>query len=101
MNVNWIQDKTAKNEFQLTGHAHEERQEESIELREIREALENCEVLEHYPDDPRGTSCLALGYSGERAIHIVCGRARNQWLLVITVYLPKLPKWMDARTRAK
>ena len=91
----------SSNQFQLTEHAHKERQEEAIELREIKEALMTCELLEDYPHDPRGASCLVLGYSGEKPIHVVCGRARNEWLLVITVYIPKPPKWVDPRTRAK
>ena len=101
MKVDWIQEMAVKNQFQLTEHAHKERQEEAIELKQIRKVLTNCESLEDYRDDPRGASCLVLGYSGDRAIHIVCGKSKNQWLLVITVYIPKLPKWIDPRTRRK
>lgn len=97
--VGWIQERACRNEFQLTEHAHKERQEENIETGEIREALMNCEMLESYPEDPRGLNCLVLGYSGLRPIHVVCGRARNGWLLVITVYIPQPPKWVDPRTR--
>lgn len=99
--VGWIRERANKKEFQLTGHAHKERQEEIIETKEIREALVSCEILENYPDDPRGPSCLVLGYSGSRAIHVVCGRTKGDWLLVITVYIPRLPKWIKERKRAK
>ena len=79
MRVEWIREIAGKNQFQLIEHAHKERQEEAIELKEIKEALMSGEILEDYPSDPRGASCLVLGYSGEKPIHIICGRARNQW----------------------
>jgi len=66
---------------------------------EIREALINCEILENYPKDPKGPSCLVFGYAMGRPVHVVCGRAKNDWLLIITVYIPKPPKWIDPKTR--
>jgi len=99
IHIDWIIEKARKNEFQLSGHAHKERQEEDIYAWEIREALINCEILENYPKDPKGPSCLVLGYAAERLIHVVCGRGKNDWLLIITVYIPKPPKWLDPKTR--
>jgi hypothetical protein len=61
--------------------------------------LTGCEILKSYPKDPKGPSCLVLGYARERPIHIVCGKTKNNWLLVITVYIPIPPKWLDLRTR--
>ena len=37
--VGWIRERVDRNEFQLTGHAHKERQEEVIKTEEIRKAL--------------------------------------------------------------
>ena len=99
MDAEWIKERARRNEFQLSGHAHKERQEEAINTWEIRETLMECERLENYPNDPRGPSCVVLGYAEGRPIHIVCGRAKNDWLLIITVYTPKPPKWLDPRTR--
>ena len=59
------------------------------------------EILEDYPDDPRGPSCLVLGYVGERPLHIVCGYTPATWIRIITVYIPKPPKWTDERTRRR
>ena len=99
IHVDWIKEKARENEFQLSGHAHKERQEETIHTWEIREALINCEILENYPKDPKGPSCLVLGYAMGRPVHVVCRRAKNDWLLIITVYIPKPPKWIDPKTR--
>jgi len=38
------------------------RPERMISTTEIRSVLENGEVVEGYPEDPRGHSCLMLGY---------------------------------------
>jgi len=35
MKVDWIQEMAIKNQFQLTEHAHKERQEEAIELNKL------------------------------------------------------------------
>lgn len=76
-------------------------QEEEIETAQIREALLDAEILESYPEDPRGASCLALGFSKGQPIHVVCGRSKSDWLLIITVYIPREPKWRDPRTRRR
>ena len=69
-------------------------------MREAESALLRCEILENYPDDPRGESCLALGFATDQnPVHIVCGRNRSGHLILITVYIPRLPKWKDPYTR--
>jgi hypothetical protein len=71
-----------KREFQFTGHAHKERQEETIKAKEIRDALMKCEILEDYPDDPRGASCLVLGYS-EGSLPVSASSAARSTLLLM------------------
>ena len=99
--VEFIRDKSRRREFLITYHAHQERQAEGIGMAEIREALSRGEVLENYPDDPRGASCLVLGFAATRPLHIVCGRTKSDRLVVITVYRPQEPKWGDPRTRGR
>jgi len=45
IDVEWIKEKARKNEFELSGYAHKERQEETISTWEIQEALVKCEIL--------------------------------------------------------
>ena len=46
-----------------------------IEAEEIEEAIYNGTIIEPYPDDPRGASCLVLGFtSGDRPLHVICVR---------------------------
>jgi len=57
-----------------------------IYVREMEDALNICEIIENYPDDPRGKSCLVLGFSGEKPIHAVCTiKTDPEELLLITL----------------
>lgn len=94
-----IKTKIERNEFILSQHAHEERQAESINIDDIKTAALNGEIIESYPEDKRGVSCLLLGYSNVRPIHIVCGKAKTGWLKIITVYIPGPPKWITPKQR--
>ena len=40
---------------------------------EVERIVNTGEVIEEYPQDPRGPSCLLLGAGeGNRALHVVC-----------------------------
>lgn len=90
-------------EYELSIHAQRERLEEDPDVVQVEEALLNGEILEQYPDDPRGESCLVVGHVGGKPIHVVVGWARRSGgrpsLRIITVYVPQPPRWRDPRTR--
>ena len=100
MDIDVIKVKTRANEFLLSDHADHEAADESIDIAEIRQAILNGAILEEYADTGRGESCLIIGFANERPIHIVCGWRRDR-VLVITVYIPKPPKFIDPWTRGK
>ncbi len=58
-------------------------------------------LVEDYPEDPRGHSCLLLGYGdGDRPIHIVVA-PKDDYLAIITAYEPDLTQWsLDFMRRA-
>ena len=58
------------------------------------------EVIEDYPEDLRGHSCLILGFGqSNRPIHIVCA-PKNEYLAIITAYLPDSLQWsLDFKRR--
>jgi hypothetical protein len=94
-----IKSKIKFRQYFLSEHAQIERLEEDIDIIEIEEAILNSEIIEDYPEDKRGHSCLIAGYLSNKAIHVVCGVKQNN-LVIITVYLPKLPKWITPKQRA-
>lgn len=88
-----------RGDYELSLHADEERLNDYLAVEDIETVLQACEIVERYPEDPRGESCLVLGFSGNRPVHIVCGRTRQDKLFIITVYIPSESKWKDPRTR--
>ena len=66
-----------------------------ISRQEIRHVVELGEVIEDYQEDVRGHSCLVLGYGdGRRPIHVVCS-PKEDYLAIITAYLPDPNLWED------
>ena len=102
MDIDWIRRQVRSGKYEFSGHADDERQAERISVADVERALLGGEILEDYPNDPRGPSCLVLGYGGQgNPIHVVCGQTPLGRLRFITVYLPSLPKWVDERTRGR
>ncbi|MEK9139421.1 MAG: DUF4258 domain-containing protein [Nitrospirota bacterium] len=90
--------------YEVSLHAQQERLEDDLDLNEIEAAILQGELIEKYPNDPRGPSCLVGGLAGVKPLHVVLGWATRKQhpektLRVITVYIPKPPKWKDLRTR--
>lgn len=72
-----------------------------ISISEVHRVINNCEFIEDYPEDARGHSCLILGYgNGERAIHVVCS-PKEDYLAIITAYLPDREQWEDNLRKRK
>lgn len=60
---------------------------------EVGGVIQAGEVIEDYPDDPRGHSCLILGRGDAgRPIHVVCS-PKMGYLAIITAYLPDPASW--------
>lgn len=76
--------------------------QELVTLQEVHAVIFEGEVIEDYPEDVRGHSCLMLGSGlNGRPIHVVCA-PKNEYLAVITVYLPNERLWTaDWRTRRR
>lgn len=73
-------------EYRFTVHALERRIERAIDKTEIEEAILNGEIIEDYPEDKYGPSCLILGFTKEdRPLHVQCS-LEPVW--IITCYDP-------------
>jgi hypothetical protein len=96
-----IREKVSSNKFFLSLHALAESAADEITYDEICQTLLTSSILEEYPDDPRGESCLAYGKLPDgRYLHVVIGR-KQDFLVAITAYLPTLPKWISPTQRAR
>ena len=76
------------------------RPERMITPQEVERVVMTGELVEDYPHDNRGHSCLLLGFGGsERTLHVVCS-PKEDYLAVITAYLPNADQWSpDYRRR--
>lgn len=88
----------------LTSHAvdHMNLPERMISRQMVEDAIESGELVEDYPNDPRGHSCLLMGKDRSGlTLHVTCAPT-PEYLLIITAYLPNLIEWeKDLRTRKR
>ena len=73
-----------------------------ISTEDIRAVVFHGVLVENYPEDVRGHSCLMLGWGeGDRPLHVVCA-PKADYLAIITAYLPSSALWEpDWHTRRK
>ncbi len=87
--------------YRLTLHAEVERDADHISMVEVEEALmgNRCELIEDYPEDPRGHSFLLLGFTEQgQPIHAVCSIYEGT-LVMITLYRPDSELWINWKIR--
>ena len=88
----------------FTSHALDQMNisERMISRRDVYEVIESDEIVEDYPQDPRGHSCLIMGKTRDgRIIHVVCA-PKKDYLAIVTAYAPSLLQWeRDLRTRRR
>jgi len=100
MDINDIKERVRYGKYRISFTHTEKIRQRKIEISELEEAILSGEIIENYPTDPRGPSCLILGYTQkDRPLHIVCAIMEPE-LLVITAYEPGLEEWeSDWKTR--
>ena len=83
----------------LTDHASDRAIKRDIDDFEIEEVVIAGAVIEDYPDDKYGPSCLILGYTEtKRPLHVQVSYPTK--IKVITVYEPSPDDWEeDLKTR--
>lgn len=104
MDIKKIRELVLRGDYEFSKHAERERELDMIYTWELEDAFKDCEIIEDYPDDPRGASCLVLGFCSTRPIHAVCTiKTDPDLLLLITVYDPsKRPdKWIKNYRKRK
>ena len=97
-----IRKKIAQSQFEFTQHATDQSILRRISVRELREALANGEVIEDYPEDKYGPSCLILGMTqAGRPLHIQCSYPSRPLVKIITLYEPDSRRWIDFTMRRR
>lgn len=84
-----------KHRVRHTLHALKEEMRDELTAKYLdRLLLKNFELIEDYPTDPRGHSCLLLTWYRDRPIHVVCA-LHEAMLIIVTVYIPSRQEWKD------
>ena len=96
-----IQGKILQRQYEFSKHALDQSITRCIALAEFEEAIANrSEIIEDYPDDKYGPSCLILGFTkAGRPLHLQCSHPSRPVIKIITLYQPDPDQWVDFRIR--
>ncbi len=97
-----IRDKIKTGQYELSKHAVDQSILRQIAISEIRQAIDSGEIIEDYPADKYGPSCLIFGYTEvQRPLHIHCSYPSRPLIKIITLYEPDTNRWIDFKIRRK
>jgi hypothetical protein len=100
MDIQAIQQKINNRQYHWRRHAIQRSIERRISEQEVVEVLLSGDIIEEYPEDKYGPSCLILGRTKTgRPLHVQCSLPPPVW--IITLYEPDPQEWIDLRTRKK
>lgn len=96
-----IRQKIAHEQFEFSKHAVDQSLIRHISIQELREVIANGEIIEDYPDDKYGPSCLIFGFTlANRPVHIQCSYPSRPLIKIITLYEPDPQRWIDFKVRS-
>jgi len=96
-----IRGKMLRRQFEFSKHAVDHSIIRNISVEEVEKAISGrCDIIEDYPDDKYGPSCLILGFTkAGRALHVQCSYSSRPLIKIITLYEPDPDLWIDLRVR--
>jgi hypothetical protein len=95
-----IRAKIVGGQFEFSQHAVDQSIVRHIRVQELREAIAIGEVIEDYPTDKYGPSCLVFGVTlAGRPLHIHCSYPSRPVVKIITLYEPDPQRWVDFKVR--
>jgi len=98
-----IRSKILRRQYEFSKHAVDQSIIRDISVAEVEEAISGrCEIIEDYPDDKYGPSCLILGFTkAGRPFHLQCSYPSRPLIKIITIYEPDPDLWVNFRVRKK
>jgi hypothetical protein len=98
--IDEIRTQIANRLFEFSKHAVDQSILRRISVQELREAIDAGEIIEDYPNDKYGPSCLIFGRTAEgKPLHIQCSYPSRPLLKIITIYEPDTDLWIDFKVR--
>jgi hypothetical protein len=88
--------------FEYSKHAVDQSIFRGFSVQDIIDAFMTGEIIEDYPNDKYGPSCLIFGKTmQERPVHIQCSYPTRELVKIITLYEPDPGVWIDFKIRRK
>ena len=82
--------------FEFSKHAVDQSIIRRISVQDVCDVINSGTIIEDYPDDKYGPSCLIYGITAERRpIHIQCSYPSRPIVKIITLYEPNPTRWVD------
>jgi len=98
--IEQVRIKIQAGQFEFSKHAVDQSILRQISVQELHEAIANGEIIEDYPDDKYGPSCLVLGFTlAGRPLHVQCSYPSRPLVKIITLYEPDPAEWIAFRVR--
>jgi len=95
-----IREKVEIGLFEFSKHAVDQSIIRRISVQDVREVIINGTIIEDYPEDKYGPSCLIFGMTAERRpIHIQSSYPSRSIIKIITLYEPDPVRWIDFKKR--
>lgn len=103
MDIEHVRRRVRQGQYTISFTHTEKLRRRKIGTEAIEQVISTGEIIESCTDDPRGPSCLFLGYTeNRRPIHVVCGNLEGDRVLIITAYEPDPEEWeLDWKTRKR
>ena len=95
-----IRRRFVSDQFEFSKHAVDRMLLRHISVQEVRQAIRAGEVIEDYPQDKYGPSCLVYGATrAKRPLHVQCSYPTRPIIQIVTVYEPNPNEWIDFKQR--
>lgn len=100
--IEQIRRKVRDGRYEYSLHAIDQSNLRRVSRREVEEAMESGEIIEDYPSDKHGPSCLVFGFTeSARPLHVQCTYPARERVKIITLYEPSVVDWIEFRTRRR
>jgi hypothetical protein len=93
-----------KQDVRISEHGYDELANNDLTVIEIIEGIHYAQLIESYPNYPKGESILLLQRDGQgKPVHVVWGipKGHEKPAVLVTAYRPSLSRWNESFTSRK
>ncbi len=100
--IDELRRKIIAGQLEYSLHAVRQMLARRISPEEVAQTVLAGEVIEDYPDDKHGPSCLLLGRTADnRVLHVHCTHPSRPLVKIVTAYEPDPAEWDATLKRRK